>query len=230
MVPSKEIVLKLKLTIEVLKMVPIMNEKMKTHPILLDTLYLTDLVNIPWKEVRQLTPKEEKIEKIKEVSLLDLPVDLSEQQVVDILDRGYTIFITDNGGRRNFWVDCVNDKNESIVKETESIKGTALHLLKALNLANKLFQTTLKKNKPYHREGWFGKGQPYYEYGQETGLDAPTRLDQLLLDTNTMVILKKQHSLYELTFKREEAFLEEHYFQVEKVIIQAQKIGKSQPE
>ena len=172
-----------------------------------------DIFNIPWKEaVTACMPRYE--EEGREIPKHDLWTDEKVEKVFSehcpkglvsgvesILDKGYTIFIRDNGlNVRQFWIDKVDEQQKSILKETEVIFGRALQMEGVLKIGIDLFKKTLEAGEPYEYEEWFGAKKRYYNYvtGQPS---TASRLDFLLVQSGGMMRLSKNTANYELTFQ-----------------------------
>lgn len=171
----------------------------------LTNLNLIDLANVTWHkdEVVKLGSDIEKLKQIKEKTFSDLPGNLS-QDIQRILDRNYSIFVMDNGNIRSFWVDQVDEKNQSIVEENQMINGEAFQFLEALTAIVDLFHKTIGKGQPYEKKQWFGENGPYHKnFKADQAIEPDSRLDKLLVDTRIMLILKKVKESYELTFENE---------------------------
>lgn len=126
-----------------------------------------------------------------------------DHEIMSILDKGYSIFVSDNGMHvRQIWIEKVDENNKSIEEEEQKIFGRAPQFEAALKTGISIFRETLAKGQPFKYDEWFGEDKKYSRFvvGEQV---ADSRLDGFFaLATHMMAFRKNEDHNYELEFSR----------------------------
>lgn len=171
-----------------------------------DTLSITDLTNVKWNRLSEKFCSSGKIsyeqkvtdEEITSISKLIFGEKGIVVEVLNILDKGYKIYIKDNGmGVRRLWIE----QYDSSGKQISYIAVRALNAFQAIKIGAEIFHQTLEQNMPYDGEKWFGAAGPYINH--MTGEKANTRLDSFFSNNGVTLLLQKTNDgRYQMIFER----------------------------
>jgi hypothetical protein len=157
--------------------------------------------SIAWRDKQAIEWTNEKVEQV----FSDCCPKGLDYEIMSILDRGYSIFVSDNVMNvRLIWIEKVDKKNEAIEPKEQRIFGRALQFESILKVGIDLFQHTLAIGKPYKYEDWFGQNKKYAPYvtGEHV---ADSRIDGFFaLASHTMIFRKVLDNGYELEFGRDD--------------------------